>query len=257
MTTKTKLLTIIICLCINISGYTQVSNVKQNVRQDKATRSSSSSYRSYSSNSYDEESSLTADLVLGVFNGIIKGISFITVESQKTALSNVDKTPNLISLESNLDFGTNLSEFTLQPSLRGNWGIFASEIRYALLDDKTGSLQSFDWQVLIVRIPIRDLKLNYGIGFTSLVDPKTSYFESSVGFELNPTNSKLSFSGNYRWTSRKSETRYRQEVKITGAYQTFEYGRISFSPMIGVTYQDYFNQDHFCVLNLGVKIRFK
>lgn len=251
---KHSLTLIIIFIIPNL--YAQVSNIKETAKRDKITYTPTSikSHHSSSGSNY-YETSFAEYIAAEIFTGVVKGLGFITIKAQKAVLENADQTPNLISLETGLDYGTNLNELTFNPSVRGNWGIMATDFRYSLLHDNTGSLQSLDWQVLVLRIPIKNLKLNYGIGFTSLLDPKTTYFESSTGFELNLMESKLNFISNYRWTSRKSEERYRQEVKLTGDCQIFENKLFHISPMAGFTYQKYFNTNSYLFFNVGIKFR--
>ncbi len=254
-TIRTLLILCFIVICTN--ALSQVKNIKETSRDDKKTTIPNSDSRSYSnsSSSFSANQSFGESLGAGIISGIFKGFCFITVEAQKAALQNRDKIPNLISLETNLDYGTNFEEITFNPSIRANWGIFASDFRYSLLHDNTGSLQSLDWQVLVARIPIKTLKLNYGIGFTSLLDPKITYFESSTGFDLNICESRLNIMANYRWTARKDEERYRQEFKFTTDYQIMNNGVFHLSPMIGITYQEYFKKDRYMLFNVGVKIR--
>ncbi len=240
-------------LCTN--AYTQVSNIKTNVNNDQFShriprsinRSSKPSY-----NNLDFGESLASD----IFYGIIQCIGFVTVKAQKSVLQNKDYYPNTISFEAGLDYGTNFNELTFNPSVRGNWGIIGSELRYALLHDNTGSLESIDWQVLIVRIPVKNFKFNYGIGFTTLLSPNTTYLESSTEIDLNLCRNKLNINTNYRWTAIKSDVRYRQELKITADYLLFKKGAFHLSPMLGITYQDYFKANSFLMFNSGIRIRF-
>jgi hypothetical protein len=108
--------------------------------------------------------------------------------------------------------------------------------------------------VLILRVPINNLKLNYGIGFTSLLSPKTTYFESSTGMDLYLMKRKLTLGFNYRWTYRRNESRYRQEVKLTSDYVIIDKHRFKLSPLVGISYQNYFEEDEFWMFNVGVKI---
>jgi len=241
----------------SLTVYSQVQNIKKSVQNDKNTSYTYSSSRtSYSSqNSYTDRTSFKESLTNDIFSGIFYGLTFISVKAQKSVLSNKESHPNLVSLQADLDYGTNFSELTFNPSFRANWGLLATDFRYALLHDNTGSLESLDWQVLILRIPIKNIKLNYGIGFTSLMSPKSTYFESSTGFDLNLYQRRINLSGNYRWTSRKMDYRYRQEVKFIGDYLIMQKNRFSLSPMIGITYQEYFKQDNYLLFNVGVRIR--
>ncbi len=261
MNRQTTLSILLISFLISSTVLTaQVDRVKENVRNDKPKRSSSkstSSKSSSSSYSNDEDQGFGSYLIGEIFTGLVKVVGYGTVQAQKSALSNRENIPNLISFEAELSAGTSSSEHIFQPRIRGNWGIIGTDLRYTVLNDNTGTLSSIDWQVLILRIPIKQLTLNYGIGFTSLQDPQTSYFESSAGFNLSLNQNKLNLMGNYRWTSKKTtEERYRQEYKFTADYQVLRKETFRLSPMLGVLYHNYFDQDKFLLFNAGVIIRF-
>lgn len=255
-----RLLFLISILClIHTSGYTQVTEIKKQAATDSKRHSSAKGTRSYgsssSSSSFNDDESFGEYILGQLFMGIAYGVGFVTVEAQKHVLAKQDQLPNLVSFESGLDFGTNLSEFTFNPSIRGNWGLFATDFRYSMLHDYSGTLQSLDWQVVVVRVPIHNLKLNYGAGFTSLLAPKTTYFESSAGFDLCLLKEQLKVTSNYRWTTRKTDERYRQEFKFTADYKLWEKGRFQLAPSIGVTYQDYFKKHHYWFANMGIRLR--
>ncbi|MBK3519972.1 hypothetical protein [Carboxylicivirga marina] len=241
------------CL-INHTSLSQVSKIKENVENDD--KNSSSKTESSTSISDSEDMSFGESILAEIFFGIIKGISIITVEAQKQVLSDLDKHPNLISVETGIDYGTDFNTLIFNPSLRVNWGIFASDMRYSLIHDYSGSLCTFDWQMAVLRIPIDKIKLNYGIGFTSLSDPPATYFESSIGVDAHLYNNKLNLISCYRWTQKKTEERFRQEFKMTADFQLLNNKNIKLSPMIGITYQNYFKEDEFLMFNIGIKIRF-
>ncbi|MCW3807482.1 hypothetical protein [Plebeiibacterium marinum] len=258
--TNLKLILILVGMVFSSVSFSQVEDIKSSIENDKHSKpiryEGTSSVRSCCSHSsYSDDMDLGESLLAEIVFGVVKGVGFITIEAQRTALENRDVIPNLISMETTLDYGTTFQDITFNPSLRLNWGIFATDFRYALLHDNTGSLESLDWQMLVARIPVKNLKLNYGVGFTSIMSPKTSYFESSAGFDLNLFESTLNFNANYRWTERKSEKRYRQELKFTGDVEVLNNGRLHLSPMVGVTYQEYFNRDRYLLFNVGVKMR--
>ncbi len=263
--TNLKLLIVIIIFTISATLNSQVKDIKEDIKNDKkskssktysSTRSSSSTRRS--SSYYDDEESF-GDWIFGeILYGLVKGVGFVTYQAQMNVLDNRERYPNLISLETGYDFGTTIfDKNNFNPSLRLNWGIFASDFRYSLLMDKRANLQSLDWQVLVVRVPIKNLKINYGIGFTSVLSPKKTYFESSAGLDLSLLKTKLNLTGNYRWTESKSADRYRQEVKLNGDYVVMEKGQFHLSPMIGCTYQEYFNKYRYWFVNIGLRIRLK
>lgn len=237
----------------------QVAEIKKQVSDDGSTYNSGTGIRASgvsSSGSCSHADSYGGAVFAELFLGLVKGVGIVTVVAQQQVLEKKDRIPNLISLETGLEYSTNLSELSFNPYLRGNWGLFATDLRYSQFHDYTGTLQSFDWQVLMLRIPIKNLKLNYGIGFTSLLDPKTTYFESSTGFDLSLQQNQINISSTYRWTARKSDdARYRQEFKLVGDYRIWQKGSFHLSPSVGVTYQDYFKKHHYLLFSVGVKMR--
>lgn len=234
----------------------QVSNIKSNVRQDMSQSTYRASYQMTSAKSTSgyETESFGESLIADIATGIMYGVALVTVEAQNAVLSERKNYPNTVSLEGTIDYATNFSTLNFTSSIRGNWGILGSDMRYSVLHDYTGSLESFDWQVLILRVPIKNIKLNYGIGFTSLFSPQTTYFESSTGFEAYLKQRKLALRGDYRWTANKGDERYRQELKLTADYRLFSKGKFHIAPLVGFTYQNYFHDDEFYLFNVGLKI---
>ncbi len=244
-------LTIIFCLTTTLNS--QVKNIKKEIETDNKE---SDRYSSYSSHSYDNSDNDLA-FIAEIAYGIAKGVSFITYEAQKEVLKQRDNYPNIISFETKLDYGTNFHKITFTPSARINWGILASDIRYNLLHDNTGNLSSLDWQVLILRIPTKYIGIHYGIGFTSIRDPKESYLESSTGFDISTIQNKLNIDFNYRWTEKKEiRSRYRQEVKINAGFLTMHTKNLYLYPNIGYTYLQYYKRHKYGLVNAGIKIRF-
>ncbi|MCG8582577.1 MAG: hypothetical protein MI866_21820 [Bacteroidales bacterium] len=242
---------LLVAILLQTVAEAQVSNIKSNVSSDtKSSYTYSKSGKSSCRRSDDN------DLMSEIAMGIASGIAWASIEAQKRVLENQSEYPNTVSVEAGLEYGTNLSAQTFSPNVRGNWGIYATDFRYHVLHDHTGSLESLDWQVLILRVPIGNFKANYGIGFTSLLSPKTTYAESTTGFDLSLFKQQLNLSANYRWTFKRNDERYRQEFKLTADYQILQKGKFHLSPMLGVSYQNYFKEDEFWFFNCGVRLRF-
>jgi hypothetical protein len=92
---------------------------------------------------------------------------------QNSVMQHREERPELVSLQGTLSGGFDYQSntFMASPALRGNYGIFASDLRYVNMSDVTGKLHSIDWQVLMLRLPIRSLKLEYGLGFSYFLSP--------------------------------------------------------------------------------------
>jgi hypothetical protein len=247
----------------------QVADIKEKVKADQKSNPSKKPYysepttnTSFSDNneeahsSYNSDCNCLDDIPTCIVSAIFKGIGHLTFAAQKSTLKKRNEIPDIVSLSTGLDFQSNFYSQTFNPKIRGNWGLFSTDFQYTSLHDHSGSLNSVDWQVLILSIPIKILKVNYGIGFTSLLEPKTTYFESSVGIKLSLNKYKLNLNTNYRWTTQKlNSNRYRQVFNFTADYQIWSNGNIHLSPLVGVNYQEYFSKHTYLLYTLGVRFR--
>ena len=240
------------CILTPSEGFSQVDNIKRDVKKDK---SSSSSRSSSSESSGDEGSSILGYIFVKSFEGLY----YLGAAAQESALSHANEHPELISAEiaasAGFDFGHHSS--FLQPSVKLNYGIFATEFRYAQLKDNTGKLKSIDWQVLKFRVPIQNVKLEYGMGFTNLTDMHQSYFENSLGVDWRLNRLGANVRANYRWCQNTSlDSRYREEANIAFDYEIKSHKGFHLSPMVGVAYQNYFASNEFAFIQVGVVCRF-
>ena len=152
-----KLTVIIITLLIitaNVMG--QVGDVNKNVKKDK-----SSSGNTKSSATMDSGSTSSSG---GWFFGfIIEAFAHTVGAGQRAALENVEIYPERFSLEAFSTYGTDINSDAqyFQAGLRGNWGIIGTDFKYNNLMDITGQLKTIDWQVAVIRIPIKNFKIDY------------------------------------------------------------------------------------------------
>ncbi len=169
-----------------------------------------------------------------------------------------DDHPETFSFEADLKGGVDYSasSLILSPSLRVNRGLFASDLRYQYTSDVTGNLKVLDWQILKLRFPLNNLKLEYGVGFSRIFDPSKTYFEQSVGSEWCFFQRKVTLQGQYRWSQKTNlGVRYRQEVEIFADYELTRINRFRICPVIGFRYQNYFDSSFFRFMQLGLKVR--
>lgn len=253
----------------------QIRDIKKQVETDKSNsrtskRSGSSYSYSYSSSyDYDEESSDGSSLISaveGVFF-IFEGLGWIiqqsvegVVNGQASVITGLDTFPDRRGIEMRVSAGYDPKRYSslYTPSVRMGNGIFATDLRFVQLEDVTGRLQSFDWQMLMIRIPIKGFKLEYGVGFTHLYDPDKSYFESSLGFDWRFLNQRANIKSQYRWTPRTSlGSRYRQEYNISVDYLLKDLGHLKLSPSLGITHQNYFDNIGVTLFQVGIVARFR
>ena len=187
----------------------------------------------------------------GIYKGLDYGQSFMQYRR--------DKHPETFSFQGDLTSGFNIHDntLTLSPSLRFNWGLFASDLRYVYTDDVTGSLNSLDWQVVKLRAPLKNIKFEYGIGFSHVFSPSKTYFEQSTGFDWCFFNRTTTLQGEYRWSQETSEgERYRQEVETSLDVEAGRIGGFRFAPLVGFTFQDYFGSTQFSFIRIGIRLRY-
>lgn len=244
-----------VILLIPTLSFSQVDKIKRDVDNDKRSSASSSSGSSSSSDNEGVGSLLAAEIIGRAFVGLFE----LGAEAQKTALSHVAEHPELTSAEiipmEGMDFKHSAS--FINPTLKLNHGIFATEFRFSKLKDNTGKLQSIDWQIIKFRIPIQNVKLEYGIGFTNLVDMHKCYFESSLGVDWRLPTIGANVRANYRWCQNTSlDSRYREEANLSFDYEIKRYKSLHISPTVGVTYQNYFANNEFTFCQVGVVFRF-
>lgn len=261
---KKSVLLIVLCFCLANWTFSQVRDVRSNVQKDKSSSSSSSSSRSGSSGpsasapSFDDDMSFGAFIVstLGyyTFYAVYKGFYY----GQAAILDRRERHPEIVSLQGSLVSGIDAKDnsFVLSPSIRANWGLFGSDLRFVGVKDVTGNMQTIDWQVLLIRLPIANAKFEYGLGFSYFISPSKTYFDQSVGFDWCFFKSKANVFAQYRW-SQNSQIggRYRQESSIEFDYEVVRRGKFRLSPSIGFVHQNYFDVDQFSFMKVGIKVR--
>lgn len=252
-----------IALVLSITTQAQVRDIKSKIDEDKADDSAfATSYQAEPpSSSFDPPSFeeglahfLIGSLLYYTGYGIYIGLEHAQYGMQ---LRRPDH-PETFSLEGQLNAGFDFPDDAtiFSPSVRVNHGLFASDLRYLYTRDVTGNLQTIDWQVLKLRLPIKNLKLEYGIGFSHVLAPSKTYFEQSAGFDWCFFNRKVTLQGMYRWSqSNNVGVQYREEVNLSADYEATKIGRFRLCPSAGFVYQEYFESTQFRLITLGLKAR--
>ena len=248
-----KTLTIIIAslLIITANAIGQVGDVNKNVKKDKDNSGKTKSTATIDSGSTSSSGGWFGGLIIHFFSSTIGA-------GQRAALENVDIYPERFSLESFSSYGTDINSDAqyFQVGLRGNWGIFGSDFKYTNLKDITGQLKSRDWQVEVIRIPIKNFKIDYGLGFISILDQGQAYFNSSLGFDWRLPNMGVNIVSTYQWSQKTSlGTRFKRSYILRVDYEIYNYKKFHLSPMIEYAYQNYFEETTFSIISAGVIIR--
>ena len=260
--TYCKGLLLLLLFLLPVHQYAQIGDIKEKVKEDRKNRSkksdanenTSSSRPTFWSNNDDdyEEESSTSNMV-GDF--IFDAISSIFIKVQTNALANKEKYPERVSLEVPLNYGiatTNgVTDFNL--GLKGNWGVFATDFKYVHLNDRQDKLKSLEWVIGIIRIPIKSLKLEYGLGINRVLDLSTTYLKSHAGMDLRIK--KTNISAYYEWTGKTTlNSRFKQNVTVRIDHELKRIGKLRISPMVQYEYQNYFNSIDFHFVNAGVML---
>jgi hypothetical protein len=265
---KVTLITIIALLVFQ-SAHAQTRNVREKVSEDKSSSQPSSSGSRTSSASSpsgpewdpDFENSFFGDLLL---QGIVYGVGYAGFgvykgfwHGQQAVMNHREDRPELVSLQGTLSggFDSQHNTFMASPAIRGNYGIFASDLRYVHMRDVTGKLNAIDWQVLMLRLPIRSLKLEYGLGFSYFISPSKVYFEQSLGFDWGFLKNRAALQGQYRWSQHTNVGRYRSENAIDLDAEVARRGNLRFCPFVGYASYQYFDDISFDYIRLGLKVK--
>ena len=242
----------------NVHG--QVDDIKENARKEKDHKRSSGT-GDYSYDDGDESfGDELSDEMCGCFFDIFMFLAWEAIGSvQNAVMEQKSVYPYVSSLEAKVWGGISSDEetFFISPGLQGNWGIFSTDFRFTYLDDNTGTLNSLDWQILKLNVPVKTFKASAGVGFTSLTDLAVSYFEYTFGSELHIFRDKVVLSGEYRGTSENDNSEvFRREVNFQVDYLTNSFGRFHLSPMAGFRFQEYHESIDYWMVNIGVAMRF-
>lgn len=240
---------IVFILCSTSSLWGQVADINKNAEKDKANSGKKKSAESSTSSTSGDGS---------LFFFFTEVLVHTVGAAQIAALENKDIYPERVSLESFATFGAELPSNTIyfQSNLRLNWGIFASDFTYSSLNDVTGSLKSIDWLVIVFRIPIKNFKLDYGLGFISLVDLDQSYFKNSLGFDWRLANPGINISSAYQWSEKTSlGSKYKENFTFRVDYNAYSYKKIHFNPLFEYAFQNYFEQTKYSMYSVGLMIR--
>ena len=248
-----KTITIIIAslLIITTNAIGQVGDVNKNVKKDKNASKNTKSTASIESGSSSSSGGWFGGLIIQFFSATVGA-------GQRAALENVDIYPERFSLESFSTYGTDINSDAqyFQAGLRGNWGIFGTDFKYNNLIDITGQLKTIDWQVVVIRIPIKNFKIDYGLGFISILEQDQAYFNSSLGFDWRLPNLGVNITSAYQWSQKTSlVSRYKSGFILRADYEIYGYKKLHLSPMLEYAYQNYFEETSFSMISAGIIIR--
>lgn len=172
----------------NFSSQAQVGKAKERARAQKSGSNSengssgSSSGRGGSGISSDNSSSFGEELMIQVVGEIIllPLKALYLGQADQLFFANVDDWR--ISFEGRMLGGYDpLQNVTLlQPQVRGNWGLFSTQLRYNRIFDNTGVLSTLDWQIIQFNfLNHKAVRWVVGLGLSKEIEIDQSHFEGS------------------------------------------------------------------------------
>lgn len=136
----------------------------------------------------------------------------------------------------------------IMPEVRGNWGLFSTDLRLSQLSEPNESYTTFDWQILQLNfVQTRDINFRVGSGFMSDIQNKKYYYEHSIGLDGFIADNKYTLGCELRYAHDYSPARL--DMHISGGVRLKEmpHQKIYFTG--GAYYQNYFS----VVDNWGIK----
>lgn len=152
--------------------------------------------------------------------------------------------------------------YLVNPRVRGNWGLFSSDIRFNYLLEETVSgtvdLSSIDWQVLQLNVvTTRNVVGRIGAGFMKEnFGGRKTFFESGIGAFIQSSSKKVGVSLEYRWAQdfettivarREFSAQFERRLISRGYWNTYL--------TIGVVYQRYYESISVWGIQAGLAFR--
>ena len=227
-------------------SYSQVGDVKESSKNDTRENRSSDRYSGSSSNVFF----------------IFELINFVPVmiQAHKDMLDRKQDEPWLVSLDLGLNAGYYSSESTsvLLPSIRGNWGLFSSQVRWNRMQDLTGSFKTIDWQVIqfnLVATPKANFR--FGTGVSYIKETNVTVNEHFLGLELHFKDRSINPLMEVRWSQNyDTGSTPRFEMNIASDYRIGTFGNFDVNIMGGFLYQRYYSETNFYFVQTGINIHF-
>ena len=236
----------LVVLYLNL--FAQVGEVKKKSRENKTQKENRTSDSGFSGG---EDG---GDFFIDIFAEIFAGLG----HAQANMLSRKAEEPWLVSLATDLPFGYYFKEetFLFLPSIRGNWGLFSTQLRYNLIQDKTGFFRTLDWQIIQLNIVARP-KVNFwiGTGISYEFDSESTFHDNLAGLALHLKDRTIHPAVEFRF-SRDYETAVtpRLEVHPRVDFLVSRTRLFDFNISAGMVFQRYYEEVNFFFLQTGLHI---
>jgi hypothetical protein len=245
----------------SLSCYSQVGKAKENARSYKSGSSSnSSSGRSSGSgggSSWDSSgSSFGEDFLISIMGEIII-LPFKALylgQADQLFLANVDDWR--VSFEGRMlgGYGPLENVALVQPQIRGNWGLFSTQLRYNRIFDNTGVLSTWDWQIIQFNFINHEvIRWVFGLGLSHEIEFDDTYFEGSSSFTVFLADRVWAPTVEYRWTG---DTTPRQEFSAILDYRPRNQNNVFNTFHAGFLHQNWYGEKfNMLVAGVGFKIQ--
>ena len=246
------------CCIFFSSSYSSIAQVGEAKAKARAQKSSGSSS---SSGSSDSGSSVGSDLASNFFFYV--GWELIQLPVKGLYLGQADQLLKAKTEDWRISFEGKfmgaydpLTNTTLiQPNIRGNWGLFSTQLRYNRIFDETGVLSTWDWQIIQFNFINNDaIKLVFGMGISHEIEVDQTHFEGSVSLTVFPDlYMEWAPTVAYRWSGDGGP---RQEISAILDYRPNIQSNILNTFHAGYMYQSWYGEQfNFLVAGVGFRIQ--
>ncbi len=218
------------------SGNAQIREVKSRASSYKSSSSASSSNSYSSSNDDSGDSFFIFDILFNMFTPMVRGIG----EAQRRQLTFANDDPWRIGGELKLIGGINFfnPDFFNSQMIRGNYGLFSTQIRRFSLSDVSGSFNTIDWQVIQLNLVNTErVRWILGVGFSHEVEIDQEHFEWSAELHV-AINEKFVPKITYR---RSGDGYPRKEFAAKLEYRPFRNKKAEFAFDVGYLHQNVYD----------------
>ena len=234
-------------LCPTISIGQDINSIENDAEKNK-----SKSQKSNSNSSSNKQSNLNNS---SNFNGSgfwsLLGQSIVLVAAlQENVLENESENEEITCLESKVDINIsqNTNNLLIRPLIRGNWGIFSSELRlnnlYAINENKHFGYN--DWQILIINFFSKErFKLRVGTGISYEKFTKTTFNENTIYLEMRPLK-RISISPEARFIKDyQSGNTVKKEYNFNLDYTISQSDKLDFHLGVNASYLNLYSNNRF------------
>jgi hypothetical protein len=239
-----KIILLIILTTCSFLVNAQVDKVKEKSKNDTQSNRSNDGYSGSGS---------------GIFF-FIDVVNFfpLMIDAHKDMIERKEAEPWLVGLDLSLNGAYNSDNTTtlLLPSIRGNWGLFSTQMRWNNLQDNTGSFKTFDWQIIqfnVVATPNANFRI--GTGISVIKETSETVNEHFMGLDLHFKERKINPTMEFRWSENyDTNSKPRFEFNIGSEFNIATYGRLDLNVMAGYLYQKYYSDISFHLIRTGINI---